>query len=216
MAPKLSFPKREHDAPPRSFSEVLRALGQLQADSVTVATVQAALADRSFAALIMFFALINMMPLPLGSSLILGIPILLLSVQMALGRPTPWLPQFILNRSLSRETFVRLQTKLSPWIERFEKYVRPRKWPFDRIIGERLLGFLIAFLSILLIIPIPFGNWPPAFAIFFVALALSERDGHVLGFAVFVSVVAIALFGFSSAVIFFVSKGALEHLPLAG
>jgi hypothetical protein len=199
--------------PPHAFSDVLKRLAATATNDITIGDVQSALADRSFAALVMFFALVNMLPLPIGTSLILGVPLLLLSVQMVMGRSAPWLPRFVRERSIAPETFRRMESRLNPWIEWMEKFIKPRKWPFDRIMGERVLGVLIVFLAILLIIPIPMGNWPPAFAIFLVALALWERDGYMLVVALAASVTATVLFTISATVIVMVSKGAAAYIP---
>jgi hypothetical protein len=43
--------------------------------------------------------------------------------------------------------------------------------------GERFIGVALLVLAIALTLPIPFGNWLPAFAIAIVGLALVEKDG---------------------------------------
>ncbi len=192
---KISFQRRAHDLPPpRPFSALLRELAAQAKSDVSIASVQAALADRSFAALIMFFAAINLLPLPIGSSVILGLPLIIICAQMTLGYTSPWLPRMIAKRSISAATFRKMETRLTPRVEKLEKYIRPRRWPFDRRTGEFAVGAVGLFLAILLVIPLPLGNWPPALALFLYGIALSERDGIILAIATVVGIVATVVF----------------------
>ena len=192
---KIHFHRRSGDLPPpRPFSAVLRELSSQATHDVSIETVQKALADRSFAALIMFFSAINLLPLPIGSSVILGLPLIIISAQMLMGYPAPWLPRFIASRSISAETFRKMETRLTPRVEKLEKYIRPRRWPFDRRTGEFVIGAVCLFLAILLVIPLPLGNWPPAFALFFYGVALSERDGIILAVATVIGAIATVVF----------------------
>src|SRR5690606_38862765 len=70
-----------------------------------------------------------------------------------------------------------------PHIRRMERLLRPRLLLLTGPLGERLLALIALALAIILALPIPFGNWPPALAIVLFALALLERDGlfYVLG-----------------------------------
>ncbi len=166
--------------PPRPLSRIFVELGRSATGPVTIATVRDALADRSFAALLVFFAAVNMLPFPPGSSLVLGIPLVIISLQMMLGRRTVWLPRMILSKSVTKDRFKKLSDVLAPRLVWLEQVVRPRYWPFSRRQADRWIGTLAFVLSMAVTIPIPFGNWPPAFAIAIIGVALSERDGLVL------------------------------------
>jgi hypothetical protein len=52
--------------------------------------------------------------------------------------------------------------------------------------GERVIGLGLLVLTVVLALPIPFGNWLPAFAICIIGLAMVEKDGLAVlaGFAV--------------------------------
>ena len=77
---------------PRPLSGVLRELADLETGAVSVRDIRNALADRSFATFLVFTSSINLLPFPPGSTLLLGIPIVLVAMQMVLGYPTVWLP----------------------------------------------------------------------------------------------------------------------------
>jgi hypothetical protein len=124
----------------------------------------------------LLFALPNVLPAPPGLSGVLGLPLLYLSVQLMLGR-VPWLPAFIGDRSMPRDRFALLVTRLGPWLARAERLLRPR-WSLLVSHGaERVLGALCLVLAAVLALPIPFGNMLPAFAICLIALGILERDG---------------------------------------
>ena len=60
---------------------------------------------------------------------------------------------------------------------RAERLLRPRLQTLARPPFEYLLGAICLLLSIILFLPIPMGNIPPAIAICLFALAILERDG---------------------------------------
>ena len=162
-------------------------------DNFTIADVRDALADRSFATLLFLFAAINLIPLPPGSSAFLGLPPLLIAAQMIVGQTKVWLPDFILRRPISAERFKQVVEKLTPWLIRAERLVKPRYWPFPINIADRIIGVVAFILSLLLVAPIPFGNWLPALGIALYGLALSERDGVTFGIATAVTLTALAV-----------------------
>ncbi len=190
----LSRNDQPHYPPPRSLATALRELAQSGNEMITIGEIELKLGDRSFATLMVFFAAINMVPAPFGASTILGIPLVLLCFQMVLGAKAPWLPKRIRDYSVRRSTLVRFEDRVIPWLERFEKIVKPRRWPFDRLRGERIIGAVGLFMAILLVAPVPLGNWLPAFGLFLTGLALTERDGVMLGFAMIANVVAVIVF----------------------
>lgn len=162
---------------PRRLSELFSQLARDSRDQVSIASIRDAMGNRSFAPLLVIFAAFNLIPLPPGASAFLGLPLIIVSAQMAYGRKQAWLPAFLMNRSLSAAQFRRVMDWLVPRLHRLERVVRPRYWPFWRRQGDRVIGVIALVLSIAVTLPIPFGNWLPAFATALLGLALSERDG---------------------------------------
>lgn len=179
---------------PRPLSRVLSDLAEEEHGAVSVRRMRDALADRSFATFLVFTAGINLLPFPPGSTVVLGVPIVLVAFQMVFGYPTVWLPRFFLNRSLSRKGFHKLTTWLIPFLRRMENWVRPRYWPFPNVkSAEKVVGLIALVYAIAVVIPIPFGNWLPALAVFICGIALSERDGIWLAIGTAVGIVAITI-----------------------
>jgi hypothetical protein len=160
--------------PQRTSDIIARVARDNQANTVTVGELVDALKDRSFGVVIIFFALPNVI-VPI--SWVLGTPILLLTVQMVIGRQTPWLPQIMRRQEISGETFAKIASYVVTYLAKIEKWLKPR-WSFlSTDWMERLIGLYLTFLTLVLLVPIPFGNALPAFGIAIVAAGLIEKDG---------------------------------------
>ena len=158
-----------------SISQIIRDLAARE--SVSIGEIVEVFGTRAFGALLFFFALPNLLPLPPGSSTILGAPLLLLAPQVAIGVAAPWLPRAVDDRRLAGADLSRAFGRLLPWIERFEKISRPRMAPLFSPWGERVIGVLCAALAFVLILPIPLGNLLPALTIGVFGFSLFQRDG---------------------------------------
>jgi len=141
------------------------------------------------------FCLPNLVPLPPGSSAILGIPLIIIAFQIFAGHSRIWLPERLANYSLSRENFVQMIAKINPHLIKGEKLVKERHWPLNELIGDRLFGFFALILAIVVTVPIPLGNWPPAFAIAILAAAYTKRDGLCLAIGTILGVGSLVLAG---------------------
>lgn len=181
------------------LSDILDAIAlDTSRERVSVADLFAALGDRTFGALILIFAIPNVFPTPPGTSAVTGAPLVFLSAQLMLGQ-SPWLPQVIAKRSMTRADFAAIVTRISPWLARGERMLKPRASYLVYPPAEYVIGFLCLVLAIVLTLPIPLGNILPALSICFFAFAILERDGicSLIGALVFViamSVVAGVLF----------------------
>jgi len=163
--------------PQAKLSQILR---QIAADEtrrrISVGDLLAALHDRAIGALIFVFAVPNTIPMPPGASSILGAPLLFLTAQLAFARG-PWLPRIIADRSMDRAHFAAVVERVAPWLARAERLLRPRLSILVRPPLEYLIGIICLLLSVILFLPIPMGNMPPAVAICVFSLAVLERDG---------------------------------------
>lgn len=161
----------------RPLSEILAAIANdASRERISVANLLTVLQDRAVAALIFIFALPNVVPVPPGTSAILGAPLLFLTAQLALGM-RPWLPKLITERSMARADFAALIARAGPWLARAERLLRPRLGLLARPPAEYAVGALSLLLAIIVFLPIPLGNMLPAFAICLFALGILERDG---------------------------------------
>jgi hypothetical protein len=106
-------------------------------------------------ALLLIFGLFCILPLPPGSTTLLGAPLVLLAPQLMFGAGAPWL-------------------------RRAESVSRPRLGFLFGDVGERAIGLVCTLLGLVLILPLPFGNLLPGAAVSVLALSLVQRDGALL------------------------------------
>ena len=179
----------------RKVSEILAELAAGAGERVRLRDLVNALGDRAFGLLILVFALPNAVGLGTipGLSTVFGVPQIFIAVQMALGWHKPWLPDWVLERSLARGDFQRMVDKSTPYLRRAEALLRPR-WAFmSSYFAERLLGVVFLILASIVALPIPGGNWPPAVAMAFISIGLVERDGLYVTIGLGVSILAVLL-----------------------
>lgn len=143
---------------------------------ISVGDLAEALRDHALGALMFILAAPNILPSPPGTSIIVGPPLMLLSAHLLLRKPLR-LPAAVASHSMSRARFGGWVARLTPWLRRTERMLRPRLAfavdpPVDRVVGA--LGLI---LSGILFLPIPLGNVLPALAICLMSLGLVERDG---------------------------------------
>ncbi|MEM7761504.1 MAG: exopolysaccharide biosynthesis protein [Cyanobacteria bacterium P01_A01_bin.40] len=189
---------------------------------MTLAEILQTTGERGISLTIILMVFPFLFPMPPGLSGIMGVGCFCLAIQMAVGRKSPWLPkpvaQFKFSRSLSQQIFRRLR-RIVVWLE---KVVRPR-WQKTSINSytKRINALCIAWLSILLMSPIPFTNPPPAIAILLLVIADLEADGLLMWIGYLLTLIDTILFIFITYALwqapqllpeFFVSKSLiLQH-----
>ncbi len=83
--------------------------------------------------------------------------------------------------------------RLIPRLISLERMIKPRYWPFWRRQGDRVIGIMIFLLAVVVTLPIPLGNWLPAFSTALLGLALIERDGILFAVGTVVGIAALAV-----------------------
>lgn len=192
--PRSSIPTTQ---PAReSLADILDDLSQTQRSHLTLREVTEAFGDKSAGASLAVFAIPNLMPLPPGSTLIFGLPLLFVSWQMAVrtgGVLT--FPDRLANCRIERSTFAAVTARAIPYLRMMERWLKPRFGFAGRRIAERLLGIFALLLATVVFLPIPMGNWLPALALAVIGLTLSARDGLGLMAGVLIGVVSIVFVG---------------------
>lgn len=165
---------------PLPFSKLLtQILDEHDGERLTLSELSDRLRDRTWGGLLLIFAAINLLPLPPGVTTITGLPLLVVTAQMAWGRARPWFPRRIDRRGIGRDYLAKVAEKLRPWEERIERILKPRMYALTGHRAARVMGAVSFLLSVILWLPIPLGNHAPAFAITLFALSLIYRDGLI-------------------------------------
>ena len=185
----------------RCLSELLAEHARTVAsERVSLADIADCLGPRSIGAWLLILALPMVLPVPApGISVLFGIPLMMISGQLALGGRRAWLPAFILRQSMARADYVALVARMRPAVERFERLVRPRAAWLATDWTKIPIGLICLLLAAIITLPIPLGHVAPGTAICLLALGLMERDGVVIGIGFAAAALALVIVTVASA-----------------
>jgi hypothetical protein len=184
----------------RRTSQVLQDLvSDTSRSSISFHEISKAVGERAIGALLVLFALPNLIPIP-GISTIFGLLIGIVAIQLVVGSTSVWLPRQLRERTVSREALTVAIERALPRMERLEKLLRPR-WTFLCVgFGERLIGVACIAMALILMLPLVLNNLFPALAVLAFALGLIERDGLAIVVGYGLGVLAILILGVTLAV----------------
>jgi len=196
----------DEEPPPNNLNELLDRFDQAaeKSEKVSLDEIMDAVGRRSFGPLLLLAGLIISSPgvgdIP-GVPTVLGLFVLLIAFQLLRGSDHFWLPQWLLNRSVSRETLKKMTS--SKWVRKPAKFV-------DRLLKERLeilIGskgtYAIAIVSSVMSLAMPLTELVPLSAngvgagIVAFGVALIARDGlmALIGYVIAAATVTLATFG---------------------
>lgn len=186
------------------LEEVLNDLDDTaEGETVSVGEVVSAFEDSSAGVLIVLFGMVAAMPLigdiP-GMSIFIGAIVLIILAQVLFrsGRGL-WLPGFIANRKVDRETVESSVEKARPYVRWLDQYIRPRLKALTTGTVARtalVVGAAIMAVALMPMELVPSGSTVPAIAIVAFGLALIARDGAfaLLGYAMIVATLVVGYF----------------------
>ena len=176
-------------------SDIIGELARSPKAHVKLSDLLAVLDERAFGVLMLILSLPNAVGLGSipGMSTVFGIPQIFVSLQMIIGAHRPWLPAFVLERSIAMKDFRTMVEKSEPYLVKVEKLLKPRFSLMTSAVVERLLGVVLLLLSIIVALPIPLANWPPAIAQGLISIGLIEQDGVFIMIGLVVAAIATAI-----------------------
>jgi hypothetical protein len=148
--------------------------------TLTLGNLLSALGETSFGWAIVLFSLLTLLPLPPGSSLITGLPVLITTFQMVLGFPHVKLPKPLARLSLDHTKLRRTLARMRPVTRRLERMLVQRYEGLFAAKHERALGLALFVIAFTLFLPVPLSGWFPATALFIAGVGIVERDGLVV------------------------------------
>ena len=167
-------------------------------ERVTLGDMAEFLGDRSIGGLLLVLAMALPVPTP-GISVLFGVPLIIISGQLALGYRRAWLPARLAGRSVPRSTFSTIVDRILPTLRRLERIVRPRAGWLAGPWARMPVGIICLALAIIITLPVPLGHVVPGTAISVLALGLIERDGIAIALGIFTAVVGLLVVIFASA-----------------
>jgi len=197
MAEETETPELEHLPDTRLSAELRGFLDQLDGQDTTVGALMDLIADRGFGLLLLILALPAALPVPApGYATPFGIAMVILGSQMIIGRTTPWLPDFIRNRTIPYTMLEFSVRNGTIPLKVVEFLIRPRLSGLSRSRSFlSLLGVIIVLMSACMSLPIPLTNTAPSFVIFVLAAGILEEDGLTLLGGILLAPVAAAIAG---------------------
>ena len=161
-------------------------------ERVSIGTVIDRLGPSSLGLVLLILTITAIIPIPGPIGMILGSCLALVALQVIAGARRVWLPRWLRERGLPTRFVTAAITRIAPWLERFERRLSPRRW---MVLSGRLarpfLGLAILATAVIITLPIPLGNILPVIALAMLALALLERDGVAVLWALAMSLFAI-------------------------
>lgn len=176
---------------------------------VTLGDILDLAGERTFGFLFVLLSFPSALPIPApGYSIPFGIAMLLLAVQLLIGREEPWFPDSWRKHGFDISQVRQTLNVGLPWLRRIESISRPRLTQVcTSLPGRTVIGLAIALMAISMMIPIPGTNTLPAIGIFVTGFGLLDNDGVislgglalcVCGFIVSASILLALVFGGSS------------------
>ncbi len=164
---------------------------------ISIGELADSVGDKGFGLLLIVLALPSALPVPApGYSTPFGIAIVLLAMQMLLGRQAVWLPRKIKQVRIGAALADKMIGAAAKFMRAIEHLIRPRLRWVGSPVGRIATSSLILCMAALMILPIPLTNTFPAMVIFLIGIALTEEDGLTAMFGLLVACMAVALYSF--------------------
>lgn len=182
-----------HDHGEGASAMLLKAV-EGEGEKISIGEIIDKLDARAFGLGVLMFALPSCLPMPPGVPTIVGVVLLIVSIQMVMFRSELWLPRLISDRSFARAPLVGGIRKVKPRLEALERFAKPRLLFLTGRLGTFLIGVIVLIMAIVLILPLPpGGNLPPALACAVLGMGLAERDGVIILLGLLASIAALVI-----------------------
>ena len=164
------------------------AIEAADGDSISLRGLLAAWGDRSYGPLFVILGFIAGTPLAIvpGAAALVAVVIILLALQMVVGFRYPWMPEFLMAKTIAVEKVRHAQQQSLPYMKAIDRFITQRMtWAVNAVM-RRIAAFLVLIISILMIPldAVPFIVAAPAWTVVLFGLALTARDGLLLLVAV--------------------------------
>ncbi|MEZ5960476.1 MAG: exopolysaccharide biosynthesis protein [Hyphomonadaceae bacterium] len=165
----------------RPASELLEDLiDTFPGETVSVGELIDRLDSRAHGMLLLVLALPMCVPNVPGISTIFGVLMLAPALQMVFGSRRLMVPKRVREWRVKGDALRRtFELAIKP-LKRVEYLIKPRWSRLTRFPVTIVVGLQTLLMALVLILPIPFANWPPGMTVAMTALALLQRDGVLM------------------------------------
>jgi hypothetical protein len=177
----------------RSASALLEGLIEaFPQEKTSVGALIDQLDSRAYGVLLLVLALPMCIPNVPGISTIFGVLMMLPALQMVMGSRRLWVPRRVRSWEVESAQLRRTLRAAIPALKRVEYLIKPRWARLTRFPLTILVGLQTLLMAFILILPIPFANWPPGMTVAMTALALLQRDGLLMLLTIPAAIASIA------------------------
>lgn len=170
--------------------------------TVAISDITGIVSIGAFYFVILLFAFPVALPLPYppGFPSICGIPIFLLSLQMAINKKAVILPKFVKDYRVKIDLIKTIINKSLRIFKTLSKIIKVGRMEFlTKNKLTPIYGILFIILSICILIPFPGTNFIPAVGIFLCCLGLLFRDGMLAIIGSIIGIIGVLIVYFLSA-----------------
>lgn len=178
------MPDYDFQSDARPFSRVLDDIGAKDDPKLYLGELVNAFGERGFGALMVFFGILNAIASPIpGSTTILGLPMLLICLQLVIRSDQLWMPAWALKRSIPRDSYRATIARVRKPLHAVERLSRPRLGFMSSELSEVLIGVVTTLLTLIVMLPIFGGNLFPSLFVALFGFGLMQRDGMLISVA---------------------------------
>ena len=132
--------------------------------------------SRAHGTALLLLGLPDSVPLPVPSvGAILGVPLALISLHMAVFGDAGRLPARVCRWRLPARAVTLMKQYVTPWLAKVERITETRWHALAE--RQRFVGVVCLILSVVLFLPIPLMNTPPSLCLVLLAWGIVQRDG---------------------------------------
>lgn len=164
-------------------------VNKTSADRLPISDLIDAMESIGFGLVIMFFSCGIVFPLPPPFPSIIAAPLIIFSLQMLMGYEAPKLPKRFAKLTVKRSTLAMLLQKISPFIRKAERVLRPRLSFAVSGFAERVIGFFLFLFASFVLLPVPLSNFIPGLGILITSFGLMGKDGLFVIFGIIVGII---------------------------
>lgn len=169
----------------RNLRTLLQSLcSETEGDTVTVGDLLNAVGRRSYGPVLLLLGFIAISPLTIipGANVLVALITLIFAVQMAFGRPYPWIPRKALEFSFPRKHLIAGVAMADKYVAQIDRFLKPRltfltQAPFAQLVALACVGAALVTLPLSFV---PLGPVIPSLAVLLFGLAITARDGVVI------------------------------------
>lgn len=195
----------------RPASELLGDLIEtFPGETVSVGELIDRLDSRAHGMLLLVLALPMCVPNVPGISTIFGVLMLAPALQMVFGSRRLMVPKRVREWRVSGDALRRTFSLAIPTLKRVEYLIKPRWSRLTRFPATILVGLQTLLMAFVLILPIPFANWPPGMTVAMTALALLQRDGLLMLITIPAAIASVASVYFGTKFGLAIINGAIQ------